>query len=590
MSVNFPLPIPSPSGRRLTRILTLLLLFLAPTALGWWQDDWAYRKAVSIDTELLPPEAVADNSQLTVPLRLHLGNFDYFGDVRADGADLRVIANDDATPMPFHVEFLDTNAGLAVLWIAVNAGTASEFGIYYGNGDAAPAADAPASWGDEYLGVYHFSDRLGLPKDATLNAHNASGGTAQIAPGLLNTGLGFNGRAMLLLPPHPRLADGAIDTLGVGLWVRPESLAGTATLLDLGDGVRLDLVDGRPTLVGPEGSIAAGSTLEARRWQHLHIDVGAQNRLYVDGIRQQGRMAALGLPTRSDTRIGAGFIGAIDELRLTAGAREPALVMADVTAQQQDSVLLELGADASRESDSFLQFGLLWTVLAAVRPEGWLLIGLMGVLAFLSFDAMIGRSLLLGRMEREDALMRADFAQADDGGRDDTTPEQLTHSPLARIYNAALAEAGALRGASTRHLSQKELLVIRNRVDEIIGEQIELMNERLLWMTIAVSGGPFLGLLGTVLGVMITFAAIAAAGDVNVQTIAPGVSAALTTTVFGLIVAIPSLFGYNFVAARITRRVTAMELFADSVMSRLALAGEDQPHLLDAHGDIVDEP
>lgn len=570
-------------------ILTVTLL-LSGVASAWWQDDWSYRKQIRIDAAALPPELATQQTLLTVPLRLHLGNFDYFADLRADGADLRVIAADDATPLPFHVEFMDTNAGLAVVWIGLVPGAATEIGLYYGNADAAPAADSAASWGADVLAAYHFSDRMGLPRDATANGHDASAGTARIAPGLLNTGLGFDGRARLQLPVHPRIADGQFETVGIGLWIRPESLAGEATLVDLGAGSRLMLADGIVTLVTDSGRIAATAALSTRRWHHLHVDVGSSNALYVDGARQPGTLAGVALPTAAPTVIGSGFIGAIDELRLFAGPTPAERVAAQFATQQQDAAVLVPGEDASREGDSFLQFGLFWTVLASVRPEGWLLIGLMALLAFLSFDAMIGRTLLLRRMEREDARMRADFAQTDDGGEDDTLPQSLDHSPLARIYNAAIGEAGALRGASTRHLTEKELLVIRNRMDEVIGEQIELMNERLLWMTIAVSGGPFLGLLGTVLGVMITFAAIAAAGDVNVQTIAPGVSAALTTTVAGLLVAIPSLFGYNFVAARIARRVTAMELFSDSVLSRLALAGEDVPHRLDPHGRTIDEP
>jgi biopolymer transport protein ExbB len=91
-------------------------------------------------------------------------------------------------------------------------------------------------------------------------------------------------------------------------------------------------------------------------------------------------------------------------------------------------------------------------------------------------------------------------------------------------------------------------------------------------MTIAVSGAPFLGLLGTVVGVMITFASIAATGDVNVNTIAPGVAAALFATVAGLLVAIPSLFGYNFIASRVGARVSAMDVFADQLVARFAAA------------------
>jgi len=89
-------------------------------------------------------------------------------------------------------------------------------------------------------------------------------------------------------------------------------------------------------------------------------------------------------------------------------------------------------------------------------------------------------------------------------------------------------------------------------------------------VTMPISGGPFLGLLGTVIGVLLTFAVIAATGDVNVNTIAPGVAAALTTTVAGLCVAIPSLFGYNYLAIRVRDIISAdMSTFIEHFVSRL---------------------
>ncbi len=87
-------------------------------------------------------------------------------------------------------------------------------------------------------------------------------------------------------------------------------------------------------------------------------------------------------------------------------------------------------------------------------------------------------------------------------------------------------------------------------------------------LTIAISGGPFLGLLGTVVGVMITFAAIAACGDVNVNAIAPGVAAALVATVAGLAVAIPSLFGYNWLNSRIKAINAENRVFVDEFVAR----------------------
>src|SRR5262249_40677911 len=94
--------------------------------------------------------------------------------------------------------------------------------------------------------------------------------------------------------------------------------------------------------------------------------------------------------------------------------------------------------------------------------------------------------------------------------------------------------------------------------------------------------GPFLGLLGTVVGVMITFPAIAAAGDVNVNAIAPGIAAALLATVAGLAVAIPALFGYNYLASRIKNISSEMQIFVDQFVTRPARAEPGSPFTSDA--------
>ena len=101
-------------------------------------------------------------------------------------------------------------------------------------------------------------------------------------------------------------------------------------------------------------------------------------------------------------------------------------------------------------------------------------------------------------------------------------------------------------------------------------EENQKLDRFMVLLTIAISGGPFIGLLGTVLGVMITFAAIAAAGDVNVNAIAPGIAAALLATVAGLFVAIPALFGYNYLSSRNADISAKMQVFADQFITRLA--------------------
>lgn len=100
--------------------------------------------------------------------------------------------------------------------------------------------------------------------------------------------------------------------------------------------------------------------------------------------------------------------------------------------------------------------------------------------------------------------------------------------------------------------------------------QGQKLNSLIVLLTICISGGPFLGLLGTVVGVMITFAEIAKAGDVNVNAIAPGIAAALVATVAGLAVAIPALFGYNYLLARIKNANADMQVFIDEFVAKMA--------------------
>jgi biopolymer transport protein ExbB len=108
-------------------------------------------------------------------------------------------------------------------------------------------------------------------------------------------------------------------------------------------------------------------------------------------------------------------------------------------------------------------------------------------------------------------------------------------------------------------------------------EENRKLNAWMVILTMAISGGPFLGLLGTVFGVMNTFAAMADAGEANLAAIAPGVASALAATVSGLLVAIPALFAYNYLAAKIKTITAEMTSFVDyfSLKVEGALGGNE---------------
>jgi biopolymer transport protein ExbB len=145
-------------------------------------------------------------------------------------------------------------------------------------------------------------------------------------------------------------------------------------------------------------------------------------------------------------------------------------------------------------------------------------------------------------------------------------------STLYHIYHTGMQEIKNRFGNvkdSEQYLTPQAIGSIKASLDATLVRENQKLGSLMVLLTIAISGGPFLGLLGTVVGVMITFAAIAATGDVNVAAIAPGIAAALVATVAGLAVAIPALFGYNYLGSLIKNTSADMHIFVDEFISRI---------------------
>lgn len=115
-----------------------------------------------------------------------------------------------------------------------------------------------------------------------------------------------------------------------------------------------------------------------------------------------------------------------------------------------------------------------------------------------------------------------------------------------------------------------QMRAIESAMERAVGESALRLESQMILLATAVSGAPFLGLLGTVWGVMDTFGAVALAGSANLAVMAPGVSAALLTTVTGLLVAIPAMFGYNFLVTTIRAMIVEMDNFAAELASVFA--------------------
>lgn len=129
----------------------------------------------------------------------------------------------------------------------------------------------------------------------------------------------------------------------------------------------------------------------------------------------------------------------------------------------------------------------------------------------------------------------------------------------------------ARHGETDERLTAARLEHAENALQRAVAAQTLRYEANMVFLASIVSSAPFFGLLGTVWGVMEAFGAVALEPVATVQTLAPGVSGALLSTVAGLLVAIPSLMGYNFLFSRVRQLNTELENFASSLADRIEL-------------------
>src|SRR5438094_2270988 len=151
---------------------------------------------------------------------------------------------------------------------------------------------------------------------------------------------------------------------------------------------------------------------------------------------------------------------------------------------------------------------------------------------------------------------------------------QVDGCPLFAVYQEGCLELDArlkTAGGEGRKpvLSLKATEHVKRTLERAVAQESLKLESGLILLAIAVSGAPFLGLLGTVWGVMSTFGHIAQEGSATMSAMAPGVSAALITTVAGLLVAIPSMFGYNWLVHNLRVLTVELDNFAQELVSNM---------------------
>lgn len=550
----------------------LLLAAAIPlTAQAWWNESWTDRRVVTIDTSATGVETASAVSGTVLPVRLHSGNFDFLAS-KQDGSDIRFVAADDKTPLKFHIERFDAGNELAIAWVQVPQiapkTAVQKIHVYFGNAKAPDEGSAPAaSYDGSTSAVFHFREGEERPLDSSSNANNAIAPLAVEKAGLLGTSAKFEGATLVLAPSTSlKLAAGGAFTFSG--WLRIADSGPRATLYRQGS-LAITLDGGKLSLTGAGKQPASGGALVPNAWQHVAVTVGAgQTALYVNGTQVAGGEAVLP-EAQGEVRIGDGLVGMMDEVQLASTVRSADWVKLAASAQGAESKLITVSNEkdgGGEGSNSY--FGIL---VSNLTVDAWVVIAILLVMFVIATAVMITKSRMVARTDKDNRSFLHRFRNATHDLLELEGGPAHPHSSLYRLYQAGTREIKKRANEQGEvFLSGAAVNAIKATVDADLVRETHKLNANMVLLTIAISGGPFLGLLGTVVGVMITFAAIAAAGDVNVNAIAPGIAAALLATVAGLAVAIPALFGYNYLASRVKNISADMQIFVDEFITRVA--------------------
>ncbi|WP_321344914.1 protein TolQ [Breoghania sp.] len=154
--------------------------------------------------------------------------------------------------------------------------------------------------------------------------------------------------------------------------------------------------------------------------------------------------------------------------------------------------------------------------------------------------------------------------------------EDLYQTLVSRA-NTSMASlfVAAMREWKRSHEGKKPAIAsLQQRIDRVmdvtISREMERLESRLLVLATVGSAAPFIGLFGTVWGIMTSFQAIAASKNTNLAVVAPGIAEALFATALGLLAAIPAVIAYNKFSAEAARLSSRMEGFADEFSAILS--------------------
>lgn len=224
----------------------------------------------------------------------------------------------------------------------------------------------------------------------------------------------------------------------------------------------------------------------------------------------------------------------------------------------------------------------LFTTVYDIGVVGRLIVLTLIILSVVAWGIIIEKIILFSRARRENNRFFALFQTYRDWSKIESEIQDFRYSPFSYLFEKLYAEArNGIRlnpsSAKTGDINNSEetrvspIEIYKTLADSAINTEIMLYEKRLVILSSTVSASPFLGLFGTVWGIMDAFMSMGMKGSAAITAIGPGIAEALITTVAGLAVAIPVLFAYNLIADKIRKYENQMQILANEMINKIAI-------------------
>ncbi|HPC36146.1 MAG TPA: MotA/TolQ/ExbB proton channel family protein [Candidatus Marinimicrobia bacterium] len=210
---------------------------------------------------------------------------------------------------------------------------------------------------------------------------------------------------------------------------------------------------------------------------------------------------------------------------------------------------------------------------------GWAIILILIALSIIAWGIIIEKIILFRRTGKQNQQFLAIYHSYSSWSNVEKETRHLKFGLLPNLFRKIYAEVHKdvnpnpgdmltdTKDAGVSHASSIELY--KALVDTVINTELIPYERRLIFLSSTVTASPFLGLFGTVWGLMQAFLSIGVKGSAAIAAIGPGIAEALVTTVVGLAVAIPVLFGYNLIVDKIRKYENQMQIFGNDMIQKI---------------------